>query len=356
MLYRHPYLWRTDMNRFISALAVLAVTPASLAQIVIDGTAEIAYGDALAVQNVQTDFGNSTLGLIDFANGSEIDGLFARIEGGVLYLVIAGNLQSNFNKLEVFFDTRDGGQNRLRGDNPDVSYNGLNRMGDDGSGNGLTFDECFTADFYFTTTCGSGPFASYANISQVLTEGGGSGAFIGEGGAGPNIINNTEFGVQVGINNSNAAGVDGGTGPGNGTGVRTGVEIALPLALIGVDSVSPQNIKICAFINGIGHDYASNQFIAGLGPDTANLEEPRAINLAAIPGNQYVVIELVPGQPDCPSTNDCPADTDNDGVVGGADLATLLAAWGTPVADLDNDGTTSGSDLAIVLAAWGNCP
>ena len=344
------------MNRFIGTLAVLAVTPASLAQIVVDGTAEKGYGNALAVQNVQTQFGNSTLGLVDFANGSEINGLFARIEGGVLYLVVAGNLESNFNKLEVFLDTRDGGQNRLRGDNPNVSFNGLNRMGDDGSGNGLTFDECFTADFYFTTTCGGGPFATYANISQVLTDGGGSGTYIGNGGAGANIINNTEFGVQVGFNNSNAAGVDGGTGPGDGTGVRTGVEIALPLALIGVDSVSPQNIKICTFVNGSGHDFASNQFIGGLGAGASNLGEPRAINLTSIAGNQYAVVELVPGQPDCPSTNDCPADLDGDGIVGGTDLTAILAAWGSASADLDGDGNTAGTDLTIVLAAWGTCP
>lgn len=347
------------MNRFISTVAVLAVTPASLAQIVVDGTADKAYGNALAVQNVQTQFGDSNSGQIDVANGSEINGLFARVEGGVLYMVIAGNLESNFNKLEVFLDTSEGGQNRLRGDNPNVdNNNGLNRMGDDGTGNGLTFDECFTANFFVTTTCGGTPFSTYANIAQVLTDGGGIGAYIGSGGAGTNIIDDTKYGVKVGYNNSNTAGVVGGTGDAGttGSGVRTGVEIALPLSLIGVDPVSPQNIKVCAFVNGGGHDFASNQFIGGLGAGYANLAEPRAINLAAIPGNQYVVVELVPGQPDCPSTNDCPADLNDDGSVGGADLTSLLAAWGSPDADLDGDGTTAGTDLTTLLAAWGECP
>lgn len=347
------------MNRFIGTLAVLAVTPASLAQIVVDGTAEKAYGDALAVQNVQTNFGDATQGLINLAFGSEIDGLFARVEGGVLYVVVAGNFESNFNKLEVFFDTREGGQNRLRGDNPDVEFNGLNRMGDDGSGNGLIFDECFSADFYFTSNNGipgGGSWTTYANIAQVLTDGGGTGVFLGTGGAGENIINNVEYGVQVGLNNSNVAGVGGGTEAADGTGVRTGFEIALPLSLIGVDPVSPQNIKICAFINGGGHDFVANQFITGLGAGANNLGDPRAVNLAAIPGNQYVVVELVPGQPDCPSTNDCPADLDGDGIVGGTDLTTLLAAWGSPDADIDGDGNTSGTDLTTLLAGWGSCP
>ena len=52
----------------------------------------------------------------------------------------------------------------------------------------------------------------------------------------------------------------------------------------------------------------------------------------------------------------CPADLDGDRVVGGADLATLLGAWGTPAADLDGSGTTDAADLSIVLGAWGACP
>lgn len=347
------------MNRFISTLAVLAVTPASLAQIVVDGTAEKAYGAALAVQNVQTQFGNATQGLINLAFGSEIDGLFTRVEGGVLYVVVAGNFESNFNKLELFLDTRPGGQNKLRGNNPDVEFNGLNRMGDDGTGNGLTFDECFTADFFFTANNGipgGGSWSTYANIAQILTDGGGTGAFLGVGGAGSAIINNVDYGVQVGLNNSNIAGVDSGTGPADGTGVRTGFEVALPLSLIGVDPVSPQNIKICAFINGGGHNFASNQFIGALGPNTSNLGEPRLINLSTIPGNQYAVVTLVQGQPDCPSTNTCPPDLNGDRIVGGADLTTLLAAWGTAAADINGDGTTNGSDLTVLLAGWGNCP
>jgi hypothetical protein len=61
----------------------------------------------------------------------------------------------------------------------------------------------------------------------------------------------------------------------------------------------------------------------------------------------------------CPGPScepDCLADIDGDGVVGGADLGALLAAWGTATHDLDNDGVVSGADLGIVLAAWGPCP
>jgi hypothetical protein len=53
----------------------------------------------------------------------------------------------------------------------------------------------------------------------------------------------------------------------------------------------------------------------------------------------------------------CPADVNGDGVVDGADLAILLASWGTSdsVADLTGDGNVDGADLAVLLASWGAC-
>ncbi len=59
---------------------------------------------------------------------------------------------------------------------------------------------------------------------------------------------------------------------------------------------------------------------------------------------------------------ECPEDLTGDGNVGGADLGTLLAAWG-PCPDPDNcpedltgDGEVGGADLGTLLAAWGECP
>lgn len=46
------------------------------------------------------------------------------------------------------------------------------------------------------------------------------------------------------------------------------------------------------------------------------------------------------------------ADFNGDGMVGGADLAILISAWGTPAADLDGDGVTGGADLAVLLSMW----
>ena len=56
---------------------------------------------------------------------------------------------------------------------------------------------------------------------------------------------------------------------------------------------------------------------------------------------------------DLPSQGN-PADLNGDGVVNGADLATLLTQWGTNgPADLNNDGVVNGADLATLLTNWG---
>lgn len=49
-----------------------------------------------------------------------------------------------------------------------------------------------------------------------------------------------------------------------------------------------------------------------------------------------------------------PGDLNGDGVVDGADLGILLAAWGSadPAADLNGDGVVDGADLGALLAAW----
>ncbi|MEJ5253614.1 MAG: hypothetical protein HPY54_07030 [Chthonomonadetes bacterium] len=260
----------------------------TFAQPVIDGSLDADYR-VLAVQDTQTGFGDSNLGQVDYANGSELDVAYGVVKDGWLYLLLAGNLESNFNKLEIFFDTRPGGQNRLRGDNPDVDFNGLNRMGDDGSGNGLTFDPAFEADFWVGVTGGGAPYRLYANYAELGSPG--VGLYLGNTGAasdGELVDGNNPFGIRVTIDNSNTGGVTGGTGIGNGTGVTTGVELAIPLSAIG----SPTGpFKVCVFINGLSHDYLSNQVLAGIGGG-GNLGEPRLVNFGNIPGEQYFWVPI----------------------------------------------------------------
>jgi hypothetical protein len=54
----------------------------------------------------------------------------------------------------------------------------------------------------------------------------------------------------------------------------------------------------------------------------------------------------------------CLGDYDLDGLIGPADLSTLLAEWSVKgsFADLDADGTVGPSDLTVLLGGWGDCP
>jgi len=52
----------------------------------------------------------------------------------------------------------------------------------------------------------------------------------------------------------------------------------------------------------------------------------------------------------------CAGDYNGDHVRNGADLATLLSAWGTPAGDITGDGNTNGADLSTLLSGWGACP
>jgi hypothetical protein len=58
-------------------------------------------------------------------------------------------------------------------------------------------------------------------------------------------------------------------------------------------------------------------------------------------------------------TDLCPADLDEDGMVGVTDFLLLLAAWGTDPGgppDFNGDYTVGMNDFLILLASWGLCP
>lgn len=279
---------------FLYGLGGLAVASAAAsAAPSVDGTVDAVYGPALAVQAVGTQFGNNTNPAVNINNGSELNAAYGIVDGGFLYVTLTGNLESNFNKLDIFIDSVSGGQNKLRGDNPDVDFNGLNRMGDDGSGNGLRFDAGFESDYFLTTTggnVGGTDFKFFANFAETLTGGGGVGGFIGESAANGTVLNGSN-GIVIGYNLSNVLGVGAFGNPNDSdpATVATGIEMAIPLSLLGNPT---GDIRIAAFVNGGGHDFASNQFMGSLPAGTANLGEPRAIDLSQLPGNQYFTVAV----------------------------------------------------------------
>jgi hypothetical protein len=99
-------------NPLFALISISAVSTVSGA-VVIDGTRDASYGSPLAVQQVFTGFGDNTDASSSFANGSELDAAYAEISDGRLNLFFAGNVQTNFNKLNIFIDSGAGGMNRL---------------------------------------------------------------------------------------------------------------------------------------------------------------------------------------------------------------------------------------------------
>ena len=56
---------------------------------------------------------------------------------------------------------------------------------------------------------------------------------------------------------------------------------------------------------------------------------------------------------------ECPSDLNNDGLVGIADLLTIIDAWGfcgSCPADINNDGAVNVTDLLTLINSWGECP
>jgi len=283
------------MQRTLALALVACGASAAFAQITMDGQRDAAYGAALAVQNNETGFGDSNLGLVGPANGSELDNLHVRRTATDLYLYIGGNLEggpTTFNKIAIFVDSQAGGYNRLPTDLPDIDFNRFIRFGDDGSGNGLKFDSGFEADHFLGLVCGGDPAALYLNYSEVKkVADGGVAYYMGTANPGSDGTlsgGNNPFNAQYTLNNSNVAGVPGGIGvdPGNGAPVATGMEVKIPLAQIGAGS---GDIRLTIFVFNDGFDFLSNQFLPGLG-GADNLGEPRLVDLELVAGNQFVTV------------------------------------------------------------------
>lgn len=287
------------MNRFAERnyrLVVLLVagfglylSASALSAPVLDGTRDVSYGSAAAVQAVQTQFGD---------NNSELDAAYATVEGGILYLMLTGNLENNFNRLNIFIDSQAGGQNVIQNN---ANNGGNNPENDNWAGKhaGMTFDTGFEADYMLSLR--NGNFSGNRFDIDYAVVGGGLGNFL----AATDIFGGTTTGsnasalangIGVAFNNSNAAGILGGTGAANQAAaltVTTGIELAIPLSAIG----NPNTVfKISAMINGSNHDYLSNQFLGGLPAGTGNLGGDGAggftgslsgIDLNQFAGSQY---------------------------------------------------------------------
>ncbi len=336
-------------------------------------------------QQNPTRFGNNTQTSRDTSGGSEIDAVWGYIDQNAtpgdtsddkVRILVTGNLQTNNNKFEIFFDVAPGGQSTLLGaENPDVDFQGLRRMGTKTgaeipalpgpNGVGLTFDTTFGADYWmgYVNAVNAGVPQHFLNSAVLLTAGGGAGAFIGggnkdDGMGGPNVISGIGARavgtVSAFINNSNNLGIsapNGGAGtdppavPPLQASITTGMEFEIGLDQIGYDNSG--SIDIGGFITGGSTDFLSNQVIGGLPAGSNSLGSPAGTkDFSVIAGDQYVTLSGIPANPAALGIS----------VDGTRDAAYGTALWINTNATSFGDNTTSqvgagnGSELDALYA------
>jgi hypothetical protein len=264
--------------------------------IVVDGVRDAEYEAALSIQTVETQFGD---------NSNEWNAAYGRIESGRLFLMLTGNLESNFNRLEIFIDSKAGGQGVFASAGNDNAV----KM------DGLVFDAGFTADYHLIFRRGNDggnnkfdvDFANLGTLSassyfDVL------GGVTGVGATGTGVNANT---VGVAYNDSNVAGITGGTGSANqvaALSVTTGLELSIALSDLGATG----DIRVMVGQNNPGHDFWSNQFLGGLpapqgnlgGNEAGGFTGEGAIDMTHFAGDQFFTVAQEPtaGVPDAGST------------------------------------------------------
>lgn len=244
---------------YVLVLSTAVVLSASAGAITVDGTTSgDAYGAARSVQTVQTQFGD---------NLSELNAAYAVFDSGRLFLALTGNLENNFNNLEILVDSQPGGFNVFPAT---PGNNGAASMA------GLTFDAAFAPDYHIFVRRGTFGGSTFdldigvlgtPTFSSHLDVFGGSATGAETTGSGPGNAS----AIAVAYDDSNVAGVTGGTGAANtaaALAVQTGLELSIALSDLG----SPAGaIKVLAFVNNGDHNFASNQFLGGLAPPQGNL-------------------------------------------------------------------------------------
>jgi hypothetical protein len=315
------------MKQLLTLLAVSLLASSAGAAPTINGILDVEYGGPLAVQSVETDFGDSSGGL---ASGGELDAGYAVIDGGRLYVMLTGNIENNFNKLSVFIDSVPGGENVLT-NIPQYDFNNVSQ-----NFGGLTFDSGFNADYHLFGRWG--PANGNTFEVDIANRAGGANAVVGVNGAaaslgagmpiqvgvvnpGNNGMNNlgnralTGFltsPLNFGFNNNNSGGVDGSNTPAmSGSqaanvpaalAVTTGFEFSIALADLGNPGAGSQ-IKLHAVYGNGDNNYHSNQTLAGLPAGTDRLGGNgtggftgtlSGVDFNDFAGNQFFVIRVVP--------------------------------------------------------------
>lgn len=334
---------------------------------------------------------------MEWAYGSELDNarVYIDVPNNKLYLFIAGNMEANYNKMQLFFDCQPGGQNVLLDSNVDISFNNLNGMSN------ITFDTGFEPDYWLNINNGvdggTGALLRFTDAATLRTNGALIDPFFGvivdygsyDGGDvslmpllpfdGPRIdIQDGSLGslfanygprlsqldpmspignlINIDLDNSNVDGVTDVSAAGAAA-VNTGMEICIDLDELGWDG--QQDILVAGWIVNAGFDFLSNQILGGI-PSADNIgardtdgDGINDLDFNAIAGDQFLNLSNPIIDPPCL------ADLTGDGVLNFFDVSAFLQAFGAqdPIADFTNDGIWNFFDVSAFLGAFAaGCP
>ncbi|MFM9956801.1 MAG: hypothetical protein ACKVZJ_01885 [Phycisphaerales bacterium] len=284
----------------------------------VDGTKDASYPAALFVNTLASTLGNTTTASQNNANGTELCAVYGYRSATRLYVIVTGNLRTQFDKVVLWVDCKAGGQNIVRADNAGIDFGVINAHA------GMTFDNSPTVlepDYFINYTGGSGG-DHYMNYATLPTGGSGAGGYTrGDKNTPPGEFRILSFPgqpttngqspppnggrMEAASNNSNLGGIAGaivqpnpwtvppGTNPGT---VNTGAEIRIPLAETGW-TAGTTSVRLGGFIVGFNWDFLSNQVVGGVPATQDNYGFPaNGVDFSSPlnAGNQFVTL-TVPG-------------------------------------------------------------
>jgi hypothetical protein len=277
------------------ALAMIASLSSPARAQLATGNWTPAYSAPLVVQTTQSTMKFTGGGQLYGSNSGELDAAYAYIDASALHVLLTGNIPLAWNiegqplwqPVDIFLDTRSGGQNVLLPNNPTVQpyvYD-MTKL------TGLKFDAGFEADWWFSV---GGSFLGFPRVAAVMAElptaGGGAGTDLGtvlSGQSQPLTGGTNPFGVSVALNDSNTMGVTAGCGAWSGPEIGSGIELIIPLAAIG----NPTGcVRVCAFTTWQDHSVLHNQVLGPLPPGTCDLGPASAVDFSSIAGNQWFAV------------------------------------------------------------------
>ena len=310
--------------------------------------------------------------------------MYTAVEGTRINVLLTGNLENNFNKLEIFIDSIEGGENPM---SSTPQYDFLFDGGPFwisqflGGTPGLTFDPGFTCDYHLLVRHGDpgkGPIFDADFINRM----GGGFAMVpvnamrvpfdnmtltaagsiepGNPGLNSSGVDANLQSIFVAIDNNNMAGLTGDVSvPANAAdaeAVTTGIEFSIDVSDLGLNPEEAGTIKINAMVNGVNHDFMSNQILPGVDAPMGNLGGDNmgnftgnvgGVDFTAFTGDQFVCIEYEP-------TKFLLGDVNCDGVVNLLDVAPFveLVSMGgfSDKADINQDGVVNLLDVEPFVA------